>query len=82
MANLDMENIQKDIRDFVRRSRRRLSLGREAASVRLSGLSNSLSVSNLVEVARGRAGLEQRDDQGCGVLHIAAKHSKPQTVRS
>ena len=64
-----------DIRDVVRRSRHRLSQGREVASNRLS---SALSMVNLVDMVRQP---QNRDSRGWTVLHMAARHSKPQTVR-
>lgn len=64
-----------DVRDVVRRSRNRLSQGREVASNRLS---SALSMVNLVDMVRTP---QNRDSRGWTVLHMAARHSKPQTVR-
>ena len=64
-----------DIRAVVRRSRHRLSQGREVAGNRLS---SALSMVNLVDMVRTP---QNRDSRGWTVLHMAARHSKPQTVR-
>ena len=43
-------------------------------------LSSALSLVNLTEVVRTSSG-QVRDSRGWTVLHMAARHSKPQTVR-
>jgi len=62
-----------DLKAVVRRSRRKLSQGRDMASQRLS---SALSLVNLSGAGQG-----VRDSRGWTVLHLAARHSKPQTVR-
>ena len=43
-------------------------------------LSSALSLVNLTDVVRSSPG-QVRDSRGWTVLHMAARHSKPQTVR-
>ena len=43
-------------------------------------LSSALSLVNLTEVVRTSSG-QVRDSRGWTVLHMAARHSKPQTAR-
>jgi len=62
------------LREVVRRSRRTLSYGKEQASARLT---SALSMGSIQGVGRPT----QRNDKGWTVLHLAAMHSKPQTVR-
>lgn len=63
-----------DLWEAVRSSRRQLNVGKEMAAARLSA---ALSMTNILDYGRP----QQRDDKGWTVLHLAARHSKPQTVR-